>query len=228
MAGTSGAQPSIGSLWADQLRMWNACGSLLREQSERVLNLWGRQAFELQRRGQRFVVEQMRFAGRLGSGLCEAWVPRAAPRPQDQARPPQKEPQLGRGAAGPEPPRRPPEVAPPSAPETRPSAAAEAGPEPTAEAAPRQPEAPQAPLESAGAELPRVVPEFLPPEPSGEEKAELGGVAWQDLEPCPPGTEPEEEAPVLGPAGAQVSRAKRKCRPKSPKAVQGKGSKTVQ
>jgi hypothetical protein len=63
----------IGSVWTEQMEVWHSYANCLREQSEKLLNLWMSQAFEYQREGQRFFSEWLKSMHHGGTDLQQIW-----------------------------------------------------------------------------------------------------------------------------------------------------------
>jgi hypothetical protein len=64
---------TIGSMWADQMEMWNSYANLYREQSEKLLNLWMGQVFEYQKEGQKFFADWLKSMGTTSTDFCRVW-----------------------------------------------------------------------------------------------------------------------------------------------------------
>lgn len=64
---------SIGTMWADQMEMWNCYTNLVRDQSEKMVNLWMGQTFDIQKEGQKFFADWLRSVGQTSSDFCRVW-----------------------------------------------------------------------------------------------------------------------------------------------------------
>lgn len=199
MERSCGSQRSLGSLWAEQMRLWNACGDMVREGSKRSLKLWTKQIVETQREGQRFVIGHFRLVGRLSSDFCSTREAAARGQATSERRPSRPvEERRGRGAEA---------VA------ERPRAGGGAlEPAGVLHDFRREPEASDRQGEvSESPELGREASE------SGQAEGREAAAEPQleeELEECPPGFEEMAAAEPTGEAGAEPSKPKRKCRPR--------------
>lgn len=64
---------TIGTMWADQMEMWNSYANLYRDQSEKLVNLWMGQMFEVQKEGQKFFADWLKSVGQTSSDFCRVW-----------------------------------------------------------------------------------------------------------------------------------------------------------